>query len=134
MARRSHSTALAAKAAELAFAVPQVMAHRIGRMVLAGANPSARDRREFTRMGSEKSAAFVESWIAMATTGWRMQVDFLLSLWGIGFSPWLGRGGKRAVTGVGDTQRAAAAILASGLAPVHRRAVANAKRLGRHGR
>ena len=131
MARRASHHALAAQAAELAFAAPQVIVHRLGRMALAGANPSRRDRREFTRMGSEKSAAFVESWMAMASTAWRMQLDFWLSCWGLGFSPWLGRGGRRTVNSLADAQRAGAAILASGLAPVHRRAVANAKRLGR---
>ena len=131
MARRASHHGLAAQAAELAFAVPQVMAHRLGRLALAGANPSSRDRREFTRMGSEKSAAFVESWVAMAGTAWRIQLDFWLSCWGLGFSPWLGRAGGRRVNQVTEAQRATTAILASGLAPVHKRAVANAKRLGR---
>jgi hypothetical protein len=62
-----------------------------------------------------------------------MQMDFWVGCWGLGFSPWLGRAGRRTLNGMGHTQRATAAILASGLAPVHRRAVANAKRLGRHG-
>jgi hypothetical protein len=131
MARRSRSQALATQAAELAFAAPRVVAHRLGRMALAGARPSARDRREFTRMGSEKSDAFAESWLAMGATAWRLQLDFWLSCWGLGFSPWLGRGGKRTLNSLADSQRAAVDILASGLAPVHRRAVANAKRLGR---
>jgi hypothetical protein len=133
MARRASHHGLTAQATELAFAVPQVVAHRLGRMAVAGANPSSRDRREFTRMGSEKSAAFFESWMAMAATAWRMQLDFWISCWGLGFSPWLGRSGKRRMNSVADAQRAGTAILASGLAPVHRRAVANAKRLGRGG-
>ena len=59
------SRSLAVKAVELAFAVPQVVAHRITRMALSGPKLSARDRKEFERMVAEKNAAFVESWIAM---------------------------------------------------------------------
>ena len=57
---------LARQAAELAVAVPQVIAHRLTRLALAGPAPSARDRQEFRRMGAEKAAAFAESWNAMA--------------------------------------------------------------------
>src|SRR2546427_799414 len=42
-----------------------LVAHRLTRMAMAGANPSARDRREFTRMVSEKQTAFQQSWAAM---------------------------------------------------------------------
>src|SRR5438128_1971363 len=52
---------------ELAFAVPQVVAHRLTRMALAGPVLSARDRREFHGMGQEKVHAFWQSWFAM---GW----------------------------------------------------------------
>ena len=40
----------AVQAAELALAVPQVVAHRMARMALAGHSPSARDQREFQMM------------------------------------------------------------------------------------
>ena len=53
------SRSLAVKAAELAFAVPQVVVHRIIRMALSGPELSARDRKEFERMVAEKNAAFV---------------------------------------------------------------------------
>ena len=66
--RRSRSThSLATKAAELAVAVPQVVAHRVTRMALSGPTLSPRDRKEFERMVAEKNAAFAESWQAMAT-------------------------------------------------------------------
>jgi hypothetical protein len=120
---------LARQATELAMAVPQVVAHRVGRMALAGAQPSARDRREFHRMGQEKVEAFAESWMAMAAQAWRLQFDFWLSALGLGWTPWLKRAGPGAVEQVLAAQRAATAILGSGLAPVRRRAVANAKRL-----
>jgi hypothetical protein len=43
------------KSGELAAAATQVVAHRVTRMVLAGPNPSARDRNEFKRMVGEKT-------------------------------------------------------------------------------
>ena len=59
--RRKHKTKpLIAKAAELAFAAPQVVAHRVTRMAIAGPSLSERDRKEFQRMGAEKTAAFSE--------------------------------------------------------------------------
>jgi hypothetical protein len=64
--RRRRPQLLAVKAAELAFAVPQVVAHRVARMAIAGPKPSARDRKEFARMVAEQNAAFGESFNAMA--------------------------------------------------------------------
>ena len=106
---------LARQATELAFAVPQVVAHRLTRMALAGPTPNARDRREFHGMGQEKVLAFWQSWMAM---GWAMveatQKAWLAMLVGARV-PML------------DTQ----AILSRGLAPVHRKATSNARRLAR---
>lgn len=79
-------------------AVPQVIAHRTARMLAAGANPSARDRLEFQRMGIEKAFAFWESMHAMWWSAW--------------LAPW-----------------SAAKMMEKGIAPVHRRATANARRL-----
>lgn len=65
--RRARATgSLTVKAAELALAVPQVVAHRVTRMALSGPKLSARDRKEFQRMVAEKNVAFSESWVAMA--------------------------------------------------------------------
>ena len=63
MANRKNPRAalVARQATDLAVAAPQVVAHRLTRMAMAGANPSARDRREFTRMVSEKQTAFQQS-------------------------------------------------------------------------
>jgi len=105
--RRRRSKALAAQTVDLAFAVPQVVAHRMARMAMAGSTPSARDRREFYRMGTEKVAAFNEAWAAMAMQTW-------LSLW---FPTHL--------------SNAALDILGKGITSIRRRAVANARRLGR---
>src|SRR5664280_1211884 len=56
---------LLSKATELAFAVPQVVAHRVTRMAIAGPSVSERDRKELQRMSAEKTTAFIESWNAM---------------------------------------------------------------------
>jgi hypothetical protein len=128
---RRSTRALASRSVELAAAVPQVVAHRLGRMAQAGPNPSARDRKEFARMVLEKQSAFVESWGAMAWQTLLAQQAFAASLVR-SVSP-LGRP-RAASAGTAlalEWQRAALAVLGKGLAPVHRRAVANAKRLGR---
>lgn len=113
--RTPSSPRLARQAAELAFAVPQVVAHRLTRLALAGPRPNARDRREFHGMGQEKVRAFWQSWFAM---GWAMveasQQAWLAMLQG-------------ARVPLFDAER----ILARGMAPVHRKATANARRLQR---
>lgn len=115
MTRRRSSSRLARQATELAVAVPQVVAHRLARMALSGPMPNARDRREFHGMGQEKVHAFWQSWFAM---GWAMveatQKAWMAALQGARV-PWI------------DTH----AIVSRGLAPVHRKARANAKRLAR---
>ena len=129
--RRSRkSKPLAVQAAELAVAVPQVIAHRVTRMAIAGTSPSARDRREFHRMGAEKVAAFNESCNAMVLQVFRINQQLALSYMQSLWFPWARPGSSvqsvsRQLTG------AASGILGEGMAPVHRRAVANAKRLGR---
>jgi hypothetical protein len=115
MPTRRTSPRLARQVTELAFAVPQVITHRLTRLALAGPVPNARDRREFYTMGQEKVHAFWQSWFAM---GWAMleavQQAWLAVLQGARV-PML------------DTHR----ILSQGLGPVHRRATVNARRLSR---
>jgi hypothetical protein len=128
--RTRRSRSLAVQAAELAFAVPQVVAHRVQRMALAGPTLSPRDRKEFTRMVAEKNAAFGESWSAMAAQATVAHQALALSF----FRSFLAvAGGKRAspAAAAAELQHAAVAVLGKGFAPVHRRAVANAKRLAR---
>ena len=90
---------------ELGFAVPQVIAHRLARM----------DPLELHRMGSEKVFAFSEAWLAMAAQAFLEQQRLALSLAQPLWFPW-------------------ARIAARGVAPIHRRAVANARRLRRRRR
>lgn len=127
--RNRNALTLATQSAQLAFAVPQVVAHRLARMAAAGAKPSQRDRKEFELMGAEKMAAFSESWNAMALQTVRANQQLaaacLHSIW----SPWTS--GKPAAHAVAQWQDAALDVIGKGLTPVHRKATANAKRLGR---
>ena len=131
--RRRSPTKIHAQAAELAWAVPQVVAHRVARMANAGASPSLRDRKEFARMVSEKHAAFAESWQAMAMQALHSQQAFATALARAALTPPVRR--RKAAAHSLALQRqmheATLALFGTGLAPVHRRAVANAKRLGR---
>ena len=111
--RRRRSKPLAAQTVDLAFAVPQVLAHRIGRMAVGNSS-------ELTRMSTEKFAAFGEAWSAMALEAWLANQKFALSFMQSALLP-----------GTQQLNNAALDILASGMTPIRRRAVANARRLGR---
>lgn len=82
---------------EIAWSAPVVIVYRTARMVAGGWPPSARDRREYTRMVQEKAQAFGQAAAAAVTT-----------------PP------KDTATALGNI-----------LAPVHRKVVANRKRLSR---
>jgi hypothetical protein len=125
--RRTPSQRLAAQAVELSLAAPQVVALRVARLARAGAAPSAADRREFHRMGAEKVAAFWQSWFAMGIAAWQQPWQFWAGIWA-----WPAAGGRGPSAAAGWLTEAAGRVLAAGLAPVHGRAVANARRLGRH--
>jgi|SRR5262245_6564472 hypothetical protein len=123
--RRRPSHHLAHRVVETAWAAPLVVSHRLHRMAAAGRLPSARDRREFSRMGWEKVAAFHESWFAMALEGWRVQQTMWWSMLTSWWTPWWASGRR----GGPDAARALLGIAGRGFAPVHRRAVANVRRL-----
>lgn len=128
MASNRHQARLARQVGELALAVPAVVGHRLTRMALAGPMPGARDRREFSGMVSEKGVAFTHAWASM---GWQMlmaQQRLAFACWQAAFMPWLGGGaaGLRR-----HWEQSAHEVLAAGVAPVHRKAVANARRLAR---
>jgi len=126
--RRAKS--LIAKSAELAFAAPQVVAHRVTRMALAGTPMSARDRREFKLMSAEKRVAFGKSWNAMmfetVRANQQLAMFFFRAAWSVPL-----RRAPSASAVASRFQEAATRVLGKGLAPVHRTAVANAKRLAR---
>lgn len=121
---RKRNISLSRKTAELAVAVPQVVAHRVARMALASPQLSARDRKEFQGMVREKQLAFGQAWMAMAMEAARINQQLLSSffLW-----PWSSMKPSSARL----YRTAAQSILAKGIAPVHKKAVANARRLAR---
>jgi len=128
--RRNRSSRAARQAAELALAVPQVVAHRALRMAAAGANPSVRDQRELWLMGYEKVLAFNQSWWAMWAEATRINQQLALSLAQAFWFPWL-----RPLPGFRSSaahwHRAALDVANKGVAPIHRAATANARRLSR---
>jgi len=107
--------------AELALATPLVMGHRLTRLALGSASPTLRDRKEFHLMGAEKIAAYYESWNAMWVALFRANTGLVLSPFAF-FQFWSSSSHRR---------RAGLGILGAGLAPIHRRATANARRLRR---
>lgn len=98
-------------------------------LALAGPAPSARDRREFRRMSAEKVAAVAESWNAMVRqtlqANQTLALSFLRAFWS------LARAKSSTASATRQAGREVLDIVQQGLAPVHRRAVANAKRLSR---
>ena len=133
-ARRS-ALRIGMQTAELMFAAPQVVTHRMGRMRAAGAAPKARDQREFQRMGTEKMAAFGESWNQMALEMLKANQQMAqawVSAWSLPLRTTSITAARRSfIRAAAQMQSSALRVMSSGLTPVHRRATANAKRLGR---
>jgi len=81
-------------------------------------------------MGAEKIAAFSQSWNAMVFEAFRanqaLAVSFMVSLW----FPWM-RSKPSARSVSRRLSNATLDILGKGMAPIRRRAAANAKRLAR---
>ena len=94
-------------------------------MAMAGASPKGKDLTELHRMGAEKVSAFFESWNAMAMQAFRANQLLTISLWRWYWQSWL--------TGQAKAWRVprslALGVLSSGVAPIHRRVIANVKRL-----
>ena len=142
---------VASKTQEMLLASSQVIATRSARMASAGPLPSAADQREFALMGSEKLDAFSQSaaalgraWTpavqtlnAQALQGWLAIMNNAFALAGSRTPAQAMRRHKTLVSTVmrraPTLQRAsdaAARMTHSALAPVHRTATANARRLG----
>ena len=129
MTRRT-SQRLARQAIETSVAAPLVVAHRLSRMATAGSPLSARDRTEFSRMGMEKVWAFHQSWAAMGMQMAANQLDLMRALMTSFVGASVGR--RSSSSGLHSAWSAAAnRMLAAGLAPVHKAATANARRLSR---
>lgn len=125
MAHRAHRhfNALTSRWLTLWSAVPVVVATRVNRMMLAGPSLSAADHHEFTRMGSEKFDAFGASWLGMITQWQTESLRLMMTPWWLSPNP-LQRAGS-------EFGRSMAKIATQGLAPIERRASANARRLTR---
>ena len=109
--RNTHAPArLARQLTELAFAAPQVVAHRTAGIARAGNSPSPGDIAEIFRMSNEKVLAFYQSWGRMWLAAIGSYANFFKSY-------------QSAMT-------AGTKVLSAGVAPVHSKAVANARRLG----
>lgn len=65
----------ATKSAEMMLASGVVIGTRVSRMAMAGPNPSARDRKEFTLMGAEKVKAMTDAALAVSTGMHRTQLQ-----------------------------------------------------------
>ena len=143
---------LGLKAMQMSAAAAQVIAIRTTRMASHGANPNAADKREMHRMGAEKVDAFSRAGTAlasgalplmagMAMQSWRTSFDLLNGMTRLAASrtipqtmarqrqlaDTLMRGG--ATAGQAAASNATARLAHRALAPVHRKATANAKRL-----
>jgi hypothetical protein len=133
-ASRRKAANLRALTTEMLVASPQVVAHRLGRIALSGPRPSLKDQREFQRMGTEKLVAFGEAWRAMTLQALKSNQQLAASMMR---SAWPAAASRRVsavlplTQVVSDWQGAALDILGQGIRPMHRRAVANAKRLTR---
>ena len=138
------------KMAEMSMASAQVIAHRTARLTAAGPLPSARDRKEFKRMGQEKIEASTESARAIAahmttmnlTLGARafsqmMSATTAFMSLAVSRTPgqYVARQARLAETvtrsaiTAAELSRSTARLAKSGLKPIHARATANARRL-----
>ena len=140
MSSSSKQLRLSRRSSELAQAVPQVVARRVGRMMQAGPLPSVEDQQEFYRMGIEKMEAFGEAWWAMVLQGSQVQQQFALwwmqTWWKVALGGWMNPPTLQHLS-TSAQQRVLASMLDvthRGITPVRRRAVANARRLNRSAR
>ena len=143
---------LATKTLEMMLASAQVIGHRAGRMVQACPVPNARDRREFALMGQEKFEAGAQSAQAMLAHMMSMSQP-----WGpLAFRHFLrnseafmslahsqtpaqlfarqaafARTIAQSAVSMADVSSDTTKLAHRGLKPIHARATANAKRLGK---
>ena len=148
---------LGMKAMQMSAAAAQVIAIRTTRMATHGANPNAADKREMHRMGAEKVDAFSRAGNALATGAVPLMTGMAMQSWRTGFdllngmtrlaasrsipqtmasqrqlADTLMRSGAGA--GQAATSNATARLAHRALAPVHRKATANARRLTKKAR
>ena len=118
---------LGKQVAEINAVVPGIVSRRIMQMAWAGATPSRSDRTELSRMSNEKWLAASQSAMAMTAFAMQQQLAIAQSFWQAVWAPWLGMSGPRGL----PVSNPVAGMLSAGVAPYHRIATANARRLGR---
>jgi hypothetical protein len=132
--RTPGSAQVMAQVGKLSVAVPQVIAHRVGRMAAAGPVLSARDRKEFVGMVVEKQVAFAQSMQGM----WLASLQAQQNLWqawsrslaqSLWQPPWMAPAASSGLAR--QAQRAGLSVISQGLAPLERKASSNARRLAR---
>ncbi|MEO8628078.1 MAG: polyhydroxyalkanoate granule-associated phasin [Betaproteobacteria bacterium] len=146
-------TELAMRSTEMMLASAQVIGHRVQLMAAAGHNPSVSDQREMSLMVNEKTAAVAESAMAVASGMARMNFQFAVQaftqmtrVWTGMFAMGMSRGPTqslqtqtrlltnhlaRSVAASSRLSESTAELAHKALKPIHRRATANAKRLGK---
>ncbi len=124
MKRIDETLRLGRQVAEINAVVPGIVSHRIMRMALAGAVPSRSDRTELSRMSSEKWKAASQSAMAMTAFAMQQQMAMAQSFMHAMWAPWIGMSHSSI-----PTINPVAGMLSAGLAPYHRIATANARRL-----
>ncbi len=143
---------LATKTLEMMLASAQVISHRAGRMALAGPAPNVRDRREFALMGQEKVEAGAQSaqamvahmmtmsqpWAALAFRDFLRNSAAFMSLASsrtptqlIARQAALARAVAQSAISMADVSKSATKLAHRGLKPIHAKATANARRLGK---
>lgn len=112
--------------AEINAVVPGIVSRRLMRLALAGAVPSRSDCNELSRMSSEKWQAASRSAVAMTAYAMQQQMAMAQSFMRAMWTPWMGM-----PHGSIPVANPVAGLLGAGLAPYHRIATANARRLGK---
>jgi hypothetical protein len=145
---RNRAARTAIKTVELAIAAPQVIGMRTARALAASATPSNDDRAELMRMGAEKVDAYWEGMFAVSVQLSRIGQEYArnaavqwMRLW---MTPWwlntswpnpllsyLHAASRISVPSVAQQQSAVTRITQAALAPVHKRATANMRRLAK---
>ena len=117
-------TDVALKTTEMLMSSGQVIHHRVGRMARAGVNPSARDRKEFALMHSEKLKAATDASMAVGLQAWQQWFSACSSM----AMPQTSRGYQQAMKRASGN---ALQLTQAALKPYHGTSRANARRLGR---
>lgn len=125
MTRINDTSRLKRQVAEINAVVPDILSRRLTRLAYAGVAPSRSDRSEMSRMSSEKWQAASQSAAAMAAFAMHQQMVMAQAFWQAVWAPWLGVSSAKRLPSTNPV----VGLLSAGIAPYHRIATANARRL-----